>query len=35
MGFVLLPGSGEIDGVPVTLDHAGQGQHRVRFQKTL
>jgi len=35
MGFVLLPGSGEIDGVPVALNHAGEGQHRVRFQKTL
>jgi ribosomal protein S18 acetylase RimI-like enzyme len=35
MGFILLPGSGEIDGVPITLDHAGKGQQRVRFQKTL
>jgi predicted GNAT superfamily acetyltransferase len=35
MGFVLLPGSGEVGGVPVTLNHAGEGQHRVQFQKTL
>jgi ribosomal protein S18 acetylase RimI-like enzyme len=35
MGFVLLPGSGEVGGVPVTLNHAGAGQHRVQFQKTL
>jgi hypothetical protein len=35
MGFVLLPGTGEIDSIPVTLNHAGEDQHRVRFQKTL
>lgn len=35
MGFVLLSGSGEISGVPVTLNHAGEGQHRVRFRKSL
>lgn len=34
MGFVLLPGTGEVGGVPVTLNHAGEGQHRVQFQKT-
>lgn len=35
MGFALLPGSGEIAGVPVTLNHASEGQHRVQFQKAL
>lgn len=35
MGFVLLPGSAEVDGVPVTLNYAGEGQHRVRFHKSL
>jgi len=35
MGFALLRGSGEIGGVPVTLNHAGEGEHRVRFQKRL
>lgn len=35
LGFTLLPGSGEIGGVPVTLDYAGEGQHRVLFHKAL
>ena len=35
MGFVLLPGSGEVGGVPVMLDHDGEGQHRVQFQKMI
>jgi ribosomal protein S18 acetylase RimI-like enzyme len=35
LGFTLLPGSGEINGIPVTLDYAGVGQHRVRFHKSL
>lgn len=35
MGFALLPGSGEVDGVPVMLDHGGEGQHRVRFHRAL
>jgi ribosomal protein S18 acetylase RimI-like enzyme len=35
MGFELLPGSGEVGGIPVALNHAGEGQHRVRFQKKL
>ncbi len=34
-GFELMPGSGEIDGVPLALDYAGEGQHRVRFRKVL
>lgn len=33
MGFELLPGNGEIDGVPVHLHHAGDGQHRVVLRK--
>lgn len=35
MGFSLLAGTGTVDGVPVALDHAGKGQHRVRFRKLL
>jgi len=35
LGFTLLPGSGEIDGIPVALDYAGEGQHRVLFHKSL
>jgi len=35
LGFTLLPGSAEIDGVPVTLNYAGEGQHRVLFHKAL
>jgi ribosomal protein S18 acetylase RimI-like enzyme len=35
MGFEILPGDGEVDGVFVTLDHGGAGQHRVLFQKML
>jgi GNAT superfamily N-acetyltransferase len=33
LGFSLLPGDAEVDGVPVTLDQAApQGRHLVRFQ---
>lgn len=35
MGFELLEGTGEVGGIPVFLDHAGPGQHRVRFRKLL
>ncbi len=35
MGFELSPGSGEVGGIPVTLNFAGEGQHRVRFRKCL
>jgi ribosomal protein S18 acetylase RimI-like enzyme len=35
LGFAILPGSGEQDGVPVMLNHAGEGQHRVFFQKAI
>lgn len=35
LGFTLLPGSGEINGVPVSFDYAGEGQHCVRFHKSL
>jgi predicted GNAT superfamily acetyltransferase len=35
MGFELLAGNGEVNGVPVTLDHGGEGQHRVLFRKML
>jgi len=35
LGFQLLPGSGDVNGYPVCLDHAGPGQHRVLFSKQL
>jgi len=35
MGFDVLPGTGEIDGLAVALHHGGEGQHRVVFQKVL
>ncbi len=35
MGFSLLPGDAEVDGVPVAADHAGPGQPRVRFRREL
>ena len=35
MGFEILPGSGQIGGIPVTLDHSGEGRHRVLFRKLL
>jgi GNAT superfamily N-acetyltransferase len=35
MGFELLPGDGELDGFPVVLNHAGEGQPRVVFRKDL
>jgi ribosomal protein S18 acetylase RimI-like enzyme len=35
MGFAVLPGDGEIDGVSVWRDYDGPGEHRVRFQARL
>ena len=35
LGFLLLPGNGDVNGYPVCLDHAGSGQHRVLFSKQL
>ena len=32
LGFSLLPGDDEVDGVPVTTDHGPHGDHLVRFQ---
>ena len=32
LGFALLPGDDEVDGVPVTTDRGPQGDHLVRFQ---
>ena len=32
LGFSLLPGDDEVDGVPVTLDQGPHGRHLVRFQ---
>ena len=31
LGFTIEPGDGEIDGLPVSLDYDGPGEHRVRF----
>ena len=35
LGFVLLPGGAVVDGVPVSIDHEGPGQHRVRMRREL
>jgi ribosomal protein S18 acetylase RimI-like enzyme len=35
LGFVLMPGNGEVDGLPVTLDRAGPAQHRVCLELRL
>ncbi len=35
LGFSILPGDDEIDGVPVTTDHGPHGDHLVRFQLLL
>lgn len=35
MGFELVDTGACRDGVPVSLDHAGRGEHRVLFRKTL
>jgi GNAT superfamily N-acetyltransferase len=35
MGFEPMPGDGEIDGLPVRLDHDGPGVHRIRFERRL
>lgn len=32
LGFSILPGDGEIDGVPVTVAHGPYGDHLVRFE---
>lgn len=35
LGFAILPGNGEVGGVPVTLDQDGPGDHRVHFELRL
>ncbi|MCX6364998.1 MAG: GNAT family N-acetyltransferase [Actinobacteria bacterium] len=35
LGFAILPGDEEIDGLPVTVDHGPQGDHVVRFELVL
>lgn len=35
MGFELLAGDAQVDGVPIFLDHAAPGEHRVRFRRAL
>lgn len=35
IGFVMLPGDEEVDGLPVTVDHGPHGDHVVRFELRL
>jgi predicted GNAT superfamily acetyltransferase len=35
MGFAVIAGDGEIDGVSVWRDYDGPGEHRVRFEYRL
>lgn len=35
IGFELLPGDDEVDGLPVTVDHGPQGDYTVRFELRL
>jgi GNAT superfamily N-acetyltransferase len=35
LGFAMLAGDEEVDGLPVTVDHGPQGEHVVRFQLDL
>lgn len=35
LGFVVLPGDDEVDGMPVTFDPGPQGDHVVRFELSL
>ncbi|MCX6372930.1 MAG: GNAT family N-acetyltransferase [Actinobacteria bacterium] len=35
IGFAILPGDEEIDGLPVTVDHGPQGDHVVRLELRL
>jgi ribosomal protein S18 acetylase RimI-like enzyme len=35
LGFELLPSSTLVEGVPVSVDHDGPGQHRVRFRRSV
>lgn len=35
MGFEILPGSGQVNGIPVVLNHSGDGLHHVFFRKFL
>ena len=35
LGFTILPGDEEVDGLPVSVDHGPQGDHVVRFELRL
>jgi hypothetical protein len=35
LGFAVLPGDEEVDGLRVTVDHGPQGDHVVRFELRL
>ena len=35
LGFTIVPGDAEIDGLPVSVDRGPQGDHVVRFELRL
>lgn len=35
MGFAIVSTGAEVNGIPISLNHAGEGQHRVLFRKLL
>ena len=35
LGFSILPGDAEVDGLPVSIDHGPRGDHLVRFELRL
>lgn len=35
MGFRIGSNDGKLNGIPMTLNYAGEGQHRTRFSKQL
>ncbi len=35
MGFIVEEGDGVVDGIPVTMNYLGEGEHKVLFQKEL
>ena len=35
LGFTILPGDEQVDGLPVTVDHGPQGEYTVRFELSL
>jgi hypothetical protein len=35
MGFRIVSNDGKLNGIPMTLNYAGEGQHRTQFSKQL